>query len=222
MNPFEPRRAALIFDLDGTILDTLHEIAGSVNELRARYDRPAHSRDVVRNAIGRGAHITLRRTLPEVLDDGVELDDLYEQFLEIYVRRSSEPSVPFPGALRFLGSVAHGHTLAILTNKPLDVTLCVVAANGLDEFFPHVYAPENAGSRKPDPAGLVKLLADLDVTPQDALFLGDTVNDFAAGRDAGVTTVGLRCGYFTGGEPEPDLWVADWDELAALRDAAAS
>ena len=102
----------------------------------------------------------------------------------------------------------------------LERLVAVLAANGLGSIFPHVYAPENAGVRKPDPAGLVKLLSDIDVTRDRALFIGDSVNDFAAGHDAGVATIGVRCGYYTGGEPGPDLWVDDWRELVELWSSA--
>ncbi len=204
----------IAFDLDGTLIDSLPEIAAGVNAVRTRHGLPELSQSAVRAAIGSGAHALIERTMTDVVTADRTLEQLYDQFMAEYRVRCVHPTL-YPGAAKFLAYCAPRHTLAILTNKALEITHRTIDALALSTPFAAIVSPENARAAKPDPAGLLGLLEDLDVTPDEAIMIGDSENDFGAGIDAGVFTIGMRDGYYHGGQPEPDLWV---DGFAALLD----
>jgi phosphoglycolate phosphatase len=208
----------MIFDLDGTLLDTIRDIEHSVNDVRAGHGLAPLTQEMVRAAVGKGVRVLLTRTVVPDAPPGISLDSLVEEMLARYRVHCVKEARPYPGAIDFLRKTAPHVTLAMLTNKPLEITRLTIGAAGIAGYFEKVVSPENARGRKPDPAGLLGLLEDLEVKPAEALFFGDSVNDFAAGRDAGVTTIGLRIGYYSPGEPDPDLWVEDWAELHQLWD----
>ena len=215
-NPFISERELLVFDLDGTLLDTLPDIIACVNHLRARYERVPLTSEDVRRAVGDGARVLLERTLGEVLADGKNPDRLFDEFLGIYRVESLRDPQFYPGAHEFLTLTEPDHVLAVLTNKPLAITEPLLDAVAITDLFASILAPENARARKPDPAGLEGLLEQLGVAPEDALLIGDSTKDFATGRAAGVVTVGMRGGYYNPGEPDPDFWAQDFDQLAEL------
>ena len=218
MNPFVPRPALLVFDLDGTLLDSLPEITSSLNELRRQFERSELPAETVRRAIGDGALILLERTCPDILDAHADLTPalLFERFRQIYVDHSLQDPRYYPGAREFL-ELARAHCrLAVLTNKPEAVTGPLLARLEIEAWFVRVLCPENARARKPSPEGLRGLLEELGLSPSQAVFIGDSSKDFEAGRGAGVHTVGMRGGYGKPGGPEPDFWADDFATLLRL------
>lgn len=218
-NPFTriaPR--ALIFDLDGTLVDSLPDIVRSVNALCVKHGRAELDVPTVQAAVGAGARILLRRLFEsEGLPENTTWEGLYDQFLDCYREHGVATSTLYPGVPEFLEATHGSVALALLTNKPLSVAELVVNATGLDRYLDPVIGPENAAAKKPDPAGLLKLLEDLEVSPDRAIYFGDSVTDFETGINASVFTIGARFGYYLPTSPAtPDLWVDGWDEVLAL------
>lgn len=205
----------IAFDLDGTLIDSLPEIAGSLNAVREECGLPPHALPVVQRAIGRGARVLLERTMHDGFAAGHSLDALYEILMKEYRSRCTEPTL-YPGAEAFLDWTSERHSLTILTNKPLEITQRTLEALGLADRFAAVICPENARAPKPDPAGLLGLLDERDVSPAEAILIGDSENDFAAGVAGDVFTIGMRGGYYHGGQPEPHRWVDGFEALLDL------
>ena len=211
MNPFRGRAFGLFaFDLDGTLIDSIEDIAASLNAVRAAHSLPPLPEAAVRGAVGAGARALLERTTAAELPADVGVDALYPELLAAYrVYCARDPRL-YPGAREFLiRADASGVRLAIVTNKPLEIAMLTLRAAALDPLFTRIMAPENA-PRKPDPSGLLALLEELAVGRDAAVLFGDSAADFATGSAAGVTTIGLRGGYDTPGGPEPDVWADDW------------
>jgi len=206
----------IVFDLDGTLIDSLPEIASGLNAVREKCGLPPHPLPVVQNAIGSGSRALLERTMADGIAAGHSLDKLQEWFMAEYRVRCSERPTFYPGADRFLEWAATRHSLAILTNKPLEITERTLDALAITDRFVAVVCPENARARKPDPRGLLGLLEEQGVAVGEAIFVGDSETDFGAGAAAKVFTIGMRGGYFHGGEPDPDLWVDSFEALLML------
>lgn len=211
----------LVFDLDGTLIDSLPEIGASVNALRRARGLAERTPVEIRNGIGAGARVLLKRTMDDAFETESELDGLYQELLAEYRVRCAERPTPYPGVVEFLRkSEARGRRLALLTNKPLEITGRTLDALGWTDRFDPVLAPENSPARKPDPAGLIAILSTLEVPAERAVFLGDSHNDFEAGQAAGVFTLGYSGGYHTPDTGEPDLWFDDYDRLASIAESS--
>jgi phosphoglycolate phosphatase len=209
--------ACVIFDLDGTLIDSVGEIAESVNTIRRGRAARELPVEEVRAAVGHGARILCERILPDILRPDESIDDLFLQFRATYIEIASDASRDIcwlPGALDLLGYLeARSISLAILTNKPRSVTDALMPRLDAGIEWSHVICPEDVGKPKPDPTGLRLILEKSDCSTAEAILIGDSAVDFATGAAAGVRTVGRRHGYGVSSPPEPDLWV---DHLADL------
>ncbi len=211
-----PAPRLVVFDLDGTLVDSLPDIAASIARLRAAHGRGPRTADEVRAAIGAGSRILLERTCRDLYEGEAGFESLLGEFRRIYTAESVRAPRLYPGAAELLAATSGRALLAVLTNKPREITLPLLERLGIAGSFDRVVSPADARAVKPDPAPLRALLGELAVAASDALLVGDSVQDFAAGRAAGVFTVGMRGGYWQPGVPEPDRWVEDFAELGAL------
>ena len=205
----------LVFDLDGTLIDSLPDIAAAVGEVRQRHGLPPLPDPQIREAIGDGARVLVGRVFSD-LGTGADLDRIHAEFIEVYTRRTATHHSPWRrGALALLeGAHAHGTELAILSNKPLALTETILELSGTRPWFREVRGPENSVAPKPDPRALTDLLDDAGVPREAAAFVGDSIVDFGTGRDAGVFTIGVRGGYRADGDPTPDRWFDHPEDLA--------
>jgi phosphoglycolate phosphatase len=213
----ERYRAArlLVFDLDGTLLDSLEDIAAAVNALRAELALPALAIATVRAAIGEGARTLLERCCAQALVHEVDLDSLYGRFMHHYRRACVRQPRLYPEVRPFLDIERGRVPCAILTNKPREITQRTLAAAELSHAFARVLCPEDLASRKPNPAGLHLLAREFAVTPAEVVYVGDSTTDFATGAAARVFTVGLRSGYYQPGEPAPCRWYDTFAEFGS-------
>lgn len=209
--------ALLVLDLDGTLIASLPEIAAAVNALRTRHGLAPLPPEEVRDAIGHGATVLLRRVMADAYSPE-EAEGLYPEFLVDYERAADESPEPWrPGAPELLDAARRrGIDLAILSNKPLALSERILRRAGALDRFVAVRGPENSPARKPDPVSLTDVIESTGHERDRTWFVGDSVVDFATGRAAGVFTVGLRGGYLAEGEPGPDLWLDDPAALHAL------
>jgi phosphoglycolate phosphatase len=207
----------VVFDLDGTLINSIDDIADSVNSIRTERGAEPCSREHVRSAVGHGARVLCDKILPDILQPDEPMEQLFHQFRANYCRIASDHSRDIgwlPGTIEFLDHLrATDVPMAILTNKPRSVTDQLLPRLDLQGPWQAVICPEDAGIPKPDPAGLLSILHSLDCSVEDAIMVGDSAVDFATGIAAGVRTVGRRGGYGIASPPEPDVWV---DQLVEL------
>ncbi len=184
----------VVFDLDGTLVDSAGDLATGINEALARVapGRPPLSLEVVKSFVGDGAAVLIQRTLRHL---GLDLpkEQVLPVFLECYARHLLDTTLPYPGMLEALNALGD-RTLAVLSNKPGDLSRDLLAGLGMASRFARIWGPDDAGARKPDPAGLRRLLADLGFAAAESAMVGDSGADVAAGRAAGVRTIAVAWG----------------------------
>jgi phosphoglycolate phosphatase len=187
--------ALVVFDLDGTLVDSSRDLADGVNEALRRIDptAPVLSIDVVRSFIGSGARQLVARSLGYA---GIALppEEALPLFLEEYGRRLTEHTRFYPGVAGGRDRLA-ADPLAVLTNKPGDMSRRILDALGAGPRFFRVYGGGDLPSRKPDPEGLQRLMAEAMATPETTVMVGDSSIDVRTGRAAGTRTVGVRYGF---------------------------
>jgi phosphoglycolate phosphatase len=201
MKTIPPIRGVL-FDLDGTLLDTLEDIGGSVNRVLARRGLPVHPIDAYRDFVGEGARVLILRALPEShRDDGTVHDSLAE-YRETYARHWNETTKPYAGIPDLLDALAaRGLTLGILSNKPHDMTRRC-AEHYLSRWsFAAVLGQRDDVARKPDPGGALEAARLMGLKPAEILYVGDTGIDMETARVAGMFPLGVTWGF----RPESEL-----------------
>ncbi|EWY38037.1 phosphoglycolate phosphatase [Skermanella stibiiresistens SB22] len=193
-----PELQAVIFDLDGTLIDSATDITAAVNKLLTKYERPHVGVDQIRGMVGDGAPILLRRVFEAT---GAPLDPdqapkIYDDFLHFYERESASPDQIFPGVLETLDLLlARGLRLGLCTNKPETVTREVLGQLDLARYFGSVAGGDPLPVRKPDGGHVSWVMDQLGVTDGAAIMVGDNHNDIAAARGAGIPVVAASYGY---------------------------
>jgi phosphoglycolate phosphatase len=200
---FDPHSIRLvIFDLDGTLIDSRLDLVHSVNAALRHIGRPELPDDVIASYVGDGAPILIQRTLgTEAADEALVRQGL-EFFLSYYREHKLDHTTVYPGipeALAAIRSSANGlpRQLAVLSNKPVNPSRAIVDALGLGQYFFQVYGGNSFVTKKPDPEGARKLLAESGVAPEQAAIVGDSHVDVRTGRNAGLWTVGVTYGFAT-------------------------
>ena len=196
-----PNIRVLVFDLDGTLIDSSHDLAAAVNVARAGMNLGPLSHAQAMTFIGNGARELVRRGIS--FESGAASDPEIERalgfFREHYAQHLLDQTKPYRGvreALEILSSRTHGppRTLAVLTNKPLRFTRPILAGLGLAPYFRFVYGEDSFPVKKPDPVGLLSILRDTAAAPQEALLIGDSEIDVRTARNAGVRACGVSYG----------------------------
>ena len=193
-----PQIKLLIFDLDGTLIDSLPDLADATNHMRAGFGLPPLNPDEVRRLIGQGARSLVERALAGCAAEQVE--EGLGHFLRYNLEHIADKTRLYPGVIETLQALKGlGYPLCVLSNK--NVALCreVLAKLGIGGFFPTVFGADSLPFRKPSPEPVLALLRKFGVLARECLLVGDSINDVAAGQGAGVVTVGCRYGY-------GDLW----------------
>jgi phosphoglycolate phosphatase len=187
---------AVMFDLDGTLLDTLEDIADSANRVLTRRGYPAHSNDDYRYFVGDGVKMLVRRLLPEDArsDDIIEI--MHQEFREEYGRNWKTKTKPYKGVPDMLdGLVERGLRLSVLSNKPDDFTKQCVNELLSEWTFEIVMGHHDRLPPKPDPAGAFQIADRLGIKPEEFLYLGDSSIDMETATAAGMYPVGVLWGF---------------------------
>jgi len=214
---------ALIFDLDGTLVDTAPDLVGALYEMLDMMGVDAPPFAVCRNRVSQGARGLLKLGLGITPDAG-EYAELRAQFLDIYELRLCRESLIFPGVVELLSNLdAQDIPWGIATNKPARFTGPLLAQLGLQPPTGIVVTPDEVEQGKPHPAMINLALGRLGVAADQCWFVGDAHQDATAGRGAGVITAIARWGYIEVDEPVND-WNADlyFEDVAALSQVAQS
>jgi len=223
---FDPHSIRLvIFDLDGTLIDSRLDLVHSVNAALRHIGRAPLPDDVIASYVGDGAPILIQRALGgEIVDETLVRKGL-EFFLSYYRTHKLDHTTVYPGikdALTVIQNSANGTSpaarrkLAVLTNKPVIPSRAIVEALGLAPFFAQVYGGNSFETKKPDPEGAQTLLEENGVSPEHTVIVGDSHTDIETGRNAGLWTVGVTYGFAPHtleGQP-PDISVDHPSELA--------
>jgi len=185
----------IVFDLDGTLIDSARDISESVSELVESYGAPPLPMSEVIDMVGDGAPVLVMRALRQ---SGLEpsAGDALARYMRIYDRRLMNHTSPYEGVIESLGVVMKRGPLAVLTNKPLGPSIGILEALGLRGFFTRVIGGDSEYGRKPDPAGLLALQS---LAPGEPLvMIGDSPADWKAAEAAGVPFVFARYGFGAG------------------------
>ncbi len=218
---FDPDALELvIFDLDGTLIDSRLDLIHSVNAMLRHLRRPELDGDVVASYVGDGAPTLIRRALGDVEDEAL-FQKALEYFLAYYKEHKLDYTTVYAGipeALRQIQGNGTPRRMAVLSNKPVIPALALVEALGLGPFFTVVYGGNSFETKKPDPLGVRTILQETGVSPERALMVGDSSVDILTGRSAGLTTCGVTYGFapHTLAEVQPDVVVDSPQELREL------
>ncbi len=206
----------IVFDLDGTLVDSGEDIARSVNELLQGMGRAALPHGRIRSYVGNGVRKLLERSLDETEESKlVRAEALY---LSIYRRRLLETTRPYPGVVPALEALYREHVLAVLTNKPVSESLQILEGLALRRYFRAVLGGDSFAGRKPDPVGVRFLQAETGAGNDETLLVGDSTIDWQTARKAEIRSCLVRYGMgpWNQAEERPDFVVDDLRELAAL------
>ncbi len=186
----------LISDLDGTLLDTLEDIADSVNASLALMGLPQHDIASYKYYVGDGRKMMALRALPEGRRDDVTLETLLKHIGDQYSHRWMDKSRPFPGIPELLDAlVARGIRLAVLSNKPQIYTAPMVTKLLPRWTFECVVGESASTPKKPDPTGALRIIETMKVLPEDCLYIGDSGVDMQTAMAAHVYPAGVLWGY---------------------------
>ena len=187
---------AIIFDLDGTLLDTLEDLANSANRVLSEKGFPTHTVDSYRYFVGDGSAMLITRALPEDKRNDDMVQRCFDAFIKDYHRNWNVSTKPYDGIAEMLDTLAaHRIKLAVLSNKPHDFAkLCVTEM--LNKWrFEAILGQRKNVPRKPDPAGALEAAQILNISPLDFLFLGDSAVDMKTALAAGMYPVGALWGF---------------------------
>ncbi len=192
--PRMPRLRTLVFDLDGTLVDSVPDLAAALNRVLARHGLAAFAEAEVAAMVGDGAAALLARAATA---RGTSLPrDVLHEFVADYSARTAEVSRAYPGVATTLEILAaRGWRLAVCTNKPEAPARALLAALGLARFFAAVGGGDSFATRKPDPGHLLGTLAAAAGTPDRAVMVGDHANDLRAAAAAGIPAIFAGWGY---------------------------
>jgi phosphoglycolate phosphatase len=186
----------VIFDLDGTLLDTIDDLAAAMNVVLARMGLPTHSRDKYFRFVGDGAKMLVRRALPQEHRNEETVSNCFQQWRREYVSRYAQNTHPYDGIDDLLASfAARGMKSAVLSNKEDDITRQMVAAFFPEHPFLAVLGKRAAVAKKPDPAAALEIADRLGLAPEAFLYLGDTNVDMQTANRAGMFAVGVLWGF---------------------------
>jgi phosphoglycolate phosphatase len=219
----------LVFDLDGTLIDSAQDLCNSVNASLVEFGRPALPDPLVASYVGNGAPMLVRRALAKA--DGIDIakvdDDLqsrtYAFFIQYYREHKLDFTYAYDGVVEALAALKQLHNgpsaatraMAVLTNKPVRPARGICEGLGMADYFIHIYGGDSFPVKKPDPLGLRTLMEEAGAAPEETAMIGDSKVDVQTARNAGAWAVGCAFGFGPQNlmEVPPDIVVdhaAEW------------
>ena len=223
LRPFDPHRIRLlVFDLDGTLIDSRLDLIHSVNAMLQHIGRPALDGHVIASYVGDGAPALVRRAIGDTNDEAL-FRAAMEYFLGYYRIHKLDHTTVYAGIAEALASLADStdgvrRLMAVLSNKPVNPSRDIVQALGLGDFFVRIYGGNSFTTKKPDPLGVRTILQETGVAADEALMIGDSAVDNLTGRNAGLWTCGVTYGFAPQSleEVPPDVLIESPRELGEL------
>lgn len=235
------RLKLLVFDLDGTLIDSAQDLCNSVNAALVHVGRPHLADPAIAGFVGNGAPMLVRRALAaadRIHIDQVDVDlhaTTYAFFLDYYRAHKLDFTYPYEGVLESLQALrelheadvragSHARAMAVLTNKPVRPARGICKGLGLAGYFLHIYGGDSFPLKKPNPSGLRALMNEARVSPDETAMIGDSDVDMQTARNAGVWSIGCAFGFGAGtltaatAESQPDILVdspRDWMAVLA-------
>ena len=210
----------IVFDLDGTLIDSRKDLVTSVNAALVQFDREPLPEEIIASYIGDGAGMLVRRALGDPADEDL-IDRALTAFLDHYREHKLDHTTVYPGVFAALEALKPGRTMAVLTNKPIVPSREICAALGLSPHFFATYGGNSFPTKKPDPEGLATLMRETGVLPSETVMVGDSDVDILTAQRAGTWSIGCRYGLspHTVETLEPDAVVdspAEWTAVFGL------
>jgi phosphoglycolate phosphatase len=186
---------AIIFDLDGTLIDSQLDLVLSVNAMLEHMGREPHVHEKICSFIGNGAPLLVQRALGENATEA-DVAQGFAYFLEYYRAHMLDNTDAYPGVREALAQL-HKYPMAVLTNKPVHFSRAIIEGLNLSRYFRQVYGGNSFDTKKPDPQGAQILLRELQAAPHEAMMVGDSDVDIKTARNAGMHACGVTYGFGT-------------------------
>ncbi|MGH9865642.1 MAG: HAD family hydrolase [Candidatus Acidiferrales bacterium] len=205
----------LVFDLDGTLIDSKLDLALSMNATLEYLGRKPMDHDQIFSYVGNGVPVLIKRALGEPASEK-EIEKGIVHFLDYYRAHMLDNTLPYPGVREALDALS-GRSLAVLTNKPVKFSRAIIAGLRMNNYFRFVYGGNSFEKKKPDPMGLNMLLQEFGVAPREAMMVGDSDVDIQTARNAGTWACGVTYGMGSSKLPAcfPDLLLGNLADLPA-------
>ena len=212
---------ALIFDLDGTLIDSKQDLIHSVNAMLRELGRRELAEETISGYIGHGAPKLVARALGENCTEE-ERQRALDFFLRYYEAHKMDTTYAYPGVAETLQKLA-GMQMAVLTNKPVRISVRILDAMGLSKYFRAIYGGNSFETKKPDPVGARTILKELGAEPGEALFVGDSEVDVQTARNAGMMAAAVNYGFgvHDRGAYPADIYLERFGDLATLLGSGA-
>ena len=218
-------KKVILFDLDGTLIDSVPDLALAVNHMLGALNRETFSEDTIRYWVGNGAQMLVKRALSGQTEIDEALDqNLFEKalgiFLTFYGQNLSDNTDTYPNVSTTLSALkGKGYRLVIVTNKPFDFVGPILKGLKLDELFDFIVGGDSLDKKKPDPLPLLHACEHMNASVEQCVMVGDSKNDLLAANTCGMQSVGVTYGYNYGediGIYNPTCIINDFSELNEL------
>ncbi|MBT9329684.1 HAD family hydrolase [Paracidobacterium acidisoli] len=188
----------IVFDLDGTLIDSRKDLCNSVNAMLSEFRRQPLPEEIISTYIGDGAGMLVRRALGDPHDEAL-IEDALTHFLDYYREHKLDHTYVYEGvfdSLQAMRALPDGssRSMAVLTNKPIGPSEAICSALGLSPYFFRIYGGNSFVTKKPDPEGLNRLIAEAGVSPGETLMIGDSDVDILTARRSGTWAIGCKYG----------------------------
>jgi len=218
-------KKVIIFDLDGTLIDSSPDLALAINHMLTSIGRDTFTLDEIHHWVGNGAQTLVKRALSgsAEISSNIEIkefENALDIFLEFYAQNLAIKTLTYPHVLQTLSKLKeHGYKLAIVTNKPFDFVEPILKALKLKEYFEFHLGGDSLKEKKPNPAPLLYVCDKLNVSIDECVMVGDSKNDILAAQACTMQSIGLTYGYNYGEHisiHNPDIYYSDFSEIAKL------
>ncbi|HVB98740.1 MAG TPA: HAD-IA family hydrolase [Candidatus Dormibacteraeota bacterium] len=188
-----PEVKVLVFDLDGTLIDSKRDLVQAVNATRRHMGFDPLSDELVSSYVGEGMQKLIERAMGEGITPG-QIEEAMAFFLDYYREHMLDHTVTYPGVREGLAAL-NAFPLAVLTNKPVRFSRSILEGLGLLGLFRQVYGGNSFEKKKPDPVGMNALLGEFGIDPRQAMLVGDSIVDIRTARNAGTWAAGVTYGF---------------------------
>ncbi|VAX06378.1 Phosphoglycolate phosphatase [hydrothermal vent metagenome] len=210
--------SGVIFDLDGTLVDSARDLSAALNHVLRQASRPEIALSEVRHMVGDGARALIIKGFSETghLPESGEIDAIQDEFLSYYSDHITDQTLIFPGARHVIETLTEMKIpLGLCTNKAIKLTEKIMAEFNLADYFSAITGGDSFDYRKPDPRHLTSTLEIMKVEPERAIMVGDSRNDIIAAQRAGIPVIGVSFGYSKTpiAKLNPDIIIDHYDDF---------